>query len=84
MPLPLFLGLTVLIYAFGFATLTLAARNCEGAIPFAWTLAISMRLNGLGHIGIMVVRRRYYFPGSFTAFLLLPAAGVLIAQLVSR
>jgi hypothetical protein len=35
MPLPLFLGLNVLIYAFCFATLTLAARNGEGAIPFA-------------------------------------------------
>jgi hypothetical protein len=42
MPLPLFPGLNVLIYAFCFATLTLAARNCEGAIPFAWVLAIGM------------------------------------------
>jgi hypothetical protein len=82
MPLSLFLGLNVLIYAFCFATLTLAARNCEWAIPLTWALAIGMVLNGLGHIGIMAVRRRY-FPGGFTAFLLLLAAGILIAQLVS-
>ena len=42
-----------------------------------------MLLNGLGHIGNMAVRRRY-LPGGFTALLLLPAAGVLIVQLVSR
>ena len=83
MPLPLFLGLNVLIYAFCFATLILAARNCEWAIPFAWALAVGMLLNGSGHIGIMAVRW-HYFPGGFTAFLLLPAAGVLIVQLVSR
>lgn len=83
MPLPLFVGLNVLIYAFCFATLILAMCNCEWAIPFAWVLAIGMLFNGLGHIGIMAVSRRY-FPGGFTAFLLLPAAGILIAQLVSR
>jgi hypothetical protein len=82
MPLPLFVGLNVLIYAFCFTALILAAQGKRLAVPMAWVLAVGNVLNGAGHIGMTVYRRRY-FPGALTAFLLLPAAGYLIAQLVS-
>jgi hypothetical protein len=39
-----------------------------------------MVLNGLGHIGIMFIRKEY-FPGGLTAFLLLLASGCLLLQL---
>jgi hypothetical protein len=39
-----------------------------------------MLLNGLGHIGIMLINRAY-FPGGLTAFLLLLASGYLVLQL---
>ena len=83
MPLPLFVGINVVIYAFCFTTLALSARGNELAVPLAWILAVAMLLNGLGHVGIMVVRRRY-FPGGVTAFLLLLVSGYLILHLKSR
>jgi hypothetical protein len=54
-------------------------RTSQWAIPFAWVFAISMLLNGLGHIGIMIIKRQY-FPGGLTAFFLLLALGYLISQ----
>jgi hypothetical protein len=79
MPKPLFIGLNILLYVYCFTTLFLSLRGHASAIPMTWIFAITMLLNGAGHIGIMVVRRSY-FPGGLTAFLLLPASLYLIAQ----
>lgn len=80
MPLPIFVGLNVVIYAFCFATLALSLAGSLWAIPLAWIFAGSMVLNGLGHIGMMVIKKEY-FPGGLTAFLLLLVSGYLILQL---
>ncbi len=81
MPLPLFVAINVVIYAFCFTTLILSVRDGELATPFAWVFAATMLLNGLGHVGVMVARRRY-FPGGLTAFLLLVISGYLILHLL--
>lgn len=73
-------GLNVVICAFCFATLTLSLRTSQWAGPFAWVFAVSMVLNGLGHIGIMLIKKEH-FPGGLTAFLLLLTSGYLILQL---
>jgi hypothetical protein len=80
MPLPVFLGINLALYGFCFATLALSLRSSEWAVPTAWALFISMALNGLGHIGIMLIKEEY-FPGGLTAFFLLLASGYLILQL---
>jgi hypothetical protein len=80
MPLPLFVGINVVVYAFCFTTLVLSARGDRLATPFAWVFAAAMFLNGLGHVGIMVARRRY-FPGGVTAFLLLLLSAYLVLHL---
>jgi hypothetical protein len=81
MPLPVFVGLNVLIYGFCFVTLLLSLRNSTWAAPLAWVFAIAMVLNGLGHIGMMVIKKAY-FPGGITAFLLLPLSAYLIVLLL--
>jgi hypothetical protein len=80
MPKPLFVGLNVLIYAFCFATLFLSVRGSGLAIPFAWVFAVGMLLNGIGHMGFMVVKRRY-FPGGLTAPVLILVSLYLIKLL---
>ncbi|HUW14161.1 MAG TPA: HXXEE domain-containing protein [Anaerolineae bacterium] len=82
MPRPVFAGLNVLIYGYCFATFFLAARGQRLAVPLAWFLAVIMCLNGLGHIGIMVWRREY-FPGGFTAFFVLVASLLLMVALAN-
>ncbi len=82
MPKPLFVGINIVVYTFCFATFFLSVRGNELAIPLAWIFAIAMLINGAGHIGIMVVKKRY-FPGGFTAFILLPISVYLIKQLVN-
>ena len=83
MPRPVFVALNVIVYAYCFATLALAARNHRSAIPLAWILALLTSLNGLGHIGIMIWRREY-FPGGFTAFFLLLASLLLMVALAGQ
>jgi hypothetical protein len=83
MPRLLFIGINVVVYAFCFTTLLLSARGHELATPFAWVFAIAMLMNGIGHIGMMLVRREY-FPGGLTAFTLLPVSAYLIMHLLNR
>jgi hypothetical protein len=83
MPRPLFIGINLVVYAFCFTTLFLSARSNELAIPLAWVFAMAMLMNGIGHIGTMLVRREY-FPGGLTAFILLPVSAYLIIQLLNR
>jgi hypothetical protein len=80
MPLRVFVGINVVLYAFCCATLLLSLRDSEWAVPLAWVFAVAMVLNGLGHAGIVAVRGKY-FPGGLTAVPLLLAAGYLILQL---
>ena len=82
MPRPLFIGINIVVYAFCFMTLFLSARSNELATPFAWVFAIAMLMNGIGHIGIMVIRRQY-FPGGLTAFVLLLVSAYLIILLLN-
>jgi hypothetical protein len=81
MPLPVFIGINVILYAFCFATLLLAVRGAPVALPMAWIFAVVMTLNGLGHLGIMVLKQRYY-PGGLTAPLLLLASANLVSSLI--
>jgi hypothetical protein len=76
MPRPVLIGINVVLYTFCFATLLLAARGATIAVPMAWIFAAAMTLNGIGHLGIMVLKRRY-FPGGLTAPLLLLASAYL-------
>lgn len=81
MPLPVFIGINVILYTFCFATLFLSARGASVALPMAWLLAVTMTLNGIGHLGVMVLKRRY-FPGGLTAPLLLLASVYLVSLLL--
>jgi len=80
MPVFVFVGVNVVLYAFCFSTLFLSTRGHPLAIPFAWIFAVIMLANGIGHIGIMLCRRAY-FPGGITAFLLLVSSIYLIYSL---
>lgn len=82
MPLPVFVGINILIYAFCFTTLILSTQGNPLALPLAWIFAIAMCLNGLGHIGIMILRRAY-FPGGLSAFILFFVSGLLMMNLIA-
>jgi len=73
--------ISVLLYGFCLATLVLTAQGLSVGAFLAWVLAAVLILNGLGHLGIMMVRRRY-FPGGITAVVLLIAATVLMDALL--
>jgi hypothetical protein len=81
MPLPVFIGINLVLYIFCFSTLLLSWREHPAAIPFAWIFAVAMLLNGIGHLGIILYRRAY-FPGGITAVLLLASSAYLIYSLV--
>ena len=83
MPKTVFVWINLLIYTYSLVTVILSWKAHPLAVPLAWIFALVIVLNGLGHIAIMVVRRTY-FPGGVTAFLLLPVAGLLIKNLLSR
>jgi hypothetical protein len=80
MPKPIFIGVNIVIYTYCGATLILATRGHPMAIHLSWILASVMLLNGLGHLGIMITRRDY-FPGGFTAIFVLVASLLLMAAL---
>lgn len=79
--IPIFVAINVAFYAFCFVTLVLSAREGELATPFAWVFAVTMVLNGLGHVGMMALRRQY-FPGGLTAVLLLGLSVHLMLHLL--
>lgn len=82
MPKPIFIGINIVIYTFSFITLFLSLFDNDLALPFVWIFAVGVLLNGVGHIGIMAVRR-HYFPGGLTAFLLVLVAFYLIMHLLN-
>ena len=83
MPLLLFVGINVLVYAFCFFTLFSSLNESALAVPLSWVLAVATIANGLGHIGMTLLRKRY-FPGAVTAAGLLVAAGYLVAVLARQ
>ena len=83
MPKHIFIGINIFVYTFCFTTLSLSLVGSELATPLAWVFAIGMAINGLGHIGIMIVKRSY-FPGGFTSFFLLSVSILLGVELLSR
>jgi hypothetical protein len=80
MPRPVFIAVNILLYAFCFSTLFLSANEHPLANPLAWVFALTMLINGIGHIGIMLYRK-VYFPGRITAFVLLLSSIFLMYSL---
>ncbi len=80
---PLFIGGNVFVYLFSFLTLLLAVFGNHLAVPLSWVFAIVMFFNGIVHIVIMI-KRKAYFPGGITAFILIPCSGNLIFSLINR
>lgn len=55
-------------------------RNLRSALPVAWFWTLLEGLNGIGHVAFAVAAGGY-FPGLFTAPLLLACSAVLAARL---
>ncbi|MGD2147799.1 MAG: HXXEE domain-containing protein [Anaerolineae bacterium] len=83
MSLRLFVTINVVVYAFCFTALVLSASGGRLATPFAWVFALAMLLNGMGHVGTMLVTRGYC-PGGARAILLLQLSGYLILHLLGE
>ena len=81
MPLPVFIGLNTLIYAFAIITIALSVARQEAFVPMAWLFAVGVGINGIGHLGAMVWRKGY-FPGGLTAPLLIMSSALVICQLL--
>ena len=81
MPRPVFVAINIVVYAFCFTVLYLSLTDNALAVPLAWVFALAMLLNGMGHLGMTALRRRY-FPGVFTSPLLLAGSIYLIFRLV--
>jgi hypothetical protein len=58
-------------------------RNSRYAIPLAWFWTILEAANGIGHV-MFAIASRSYFPGVYTAPLLLILSGLLAIQLTRR
>ncbi len=82
MPLPLFLGINMVIYSFCFANLALSLTGNHLADWLAWPLAVGTLANGLGHIAVMLLTWRY-FPGGMTALPLAAVSASLVATLAA-
>ena len=68
MPVPVFLGINLLLYGYAGVMIKLLSVENPGGELMAWIFASGMLLNGLGHLGYMIWLRRY-FPGGVTAVL---------------
>ncbi len=80
MPLTFFVIVNICVYAYALLTAYLCATHVEAGILMAWIFAVLMLGNALLHIGIMAVKR-VYFPGGYSAFVVLAAAVNLAYQL---
>jgi hypothetical protein len=80
MPLPVFVGLNILIYSFCLANCLLVLTENPLGIYFSWIFAVGMLLNSLGHLGFTLIRRSY-FPGAITSVPMLPLAICLLVLL---
>ena len=82
MPAWVMVAANVLLYTGAAITIALSACDQPLTMTLAWIYGLVLLGNALGHIGIMILRRRY-FPGGFTAVLLLPALAYLGCQLLN-
>jgi hypothetical protein len=77
-----FAVVNVTIVAFGLWTYVWPVRrNLSYAVPLAWFWTILEAANGIGHI-MFALASRSYFPGVYTAPLLLVFSGFLAMQLM--
>jgi hypothetical protein len=67
LPLWLFVGINLLIYSFAAVMTWRSITEKPGALLMSWLFAIGMLGNGLGHLGIMVVRKTI-FQGELQGF----------------
>jgi hypothetical protein len=72
MPRAVFIGINVLIYLYAIIMIGLSLLGHPIAITMAWLFSLAMLVNALGHLGIMLIRRSY-FPGGYSAVVLLLA-----------
>lgn len=70
-------------FAFALITAYLCFIEARTGIIAAWVYAIVMLINGVLHLGVMVIRRGY-FPGGISACLLLPIAMMLVWLLYGK
>jgi hypothetical protein len=80
MPRPVFLGVNAVLYANVAVVIGLSLGAHPLSVALAWPFAAAMTLNGVGHLGIMLLRRAY-FPGGGTALPLPAAAAYVLAVL---
>lgn len=81
-PLPLFIIANVVIYGYTITALYLSYLKIPVANTMMLIFTIFMFLNGIGHIGMMIYKKKY-FPGGITAFPLL-LLSIYIMQLLFR
>jgi hypothetical protein len=80
MSVSVFVAANIFAFAFALATAILSFVGASIGAVAAWVYAIAMLLNGLLHVGMMLLKKGY-FPGGVTAPLVLAAALNLIYQL---
>jgi hypothetical protein len=80
MPRPLFVGVNAVLYSYAAVMIGLSLAAHPASAAMAWPFAAAMVLNGGGHLGIMLLRRKY-FPGAGTALPLLLTAAYVLAVL---
>jgi hypothetical protein len=80
MPRPIFIGVNAVLYSYAAVMIGLSLAAPPVSVAMAWPFAAAMALNGVGHLGIMLVRRAY-FPGGGTALPLLAAATYVLVVL---
>jgi hypothetical protein len=82
MPRWLFLGINLGIYAYAGLMMYWSFGGDPRARVLAWIFAAVMSVNALGHLGIMLVRRGY-FPGGWSALILLASSINVLRLLIS-
>jgi tryptophan-rich sensory protein len=80
-PRSLFILANVVLYLFCGVTLYLSVAGDPLSTVFASVFAIGMLLNGIVHIVIMLIKRKY-FPGGITALPLIVVSILLIFSLL--
>jgi Mg/Co/Ni transporter MgtE len=81
MPRGLFVGINLAIYAYAGLMLFWSFNGDPRAHALAWIFAVAMGINAVGHLGIMLIRRAY-FPGGWSALLLLATSVNVLSVLL--
>jgi len=83
MPQALFIAINILIYSYAGMMVWYSIRGHERAAWMAWVSGGGMLLNGCGHLGYVLYKRKY-FPGGWTAVPLSAAALYLMVVLAAN